>query len=30
MTHIDPALFVACLVALALVLALPMGNEPWI
>lgn len=30
MTHIDPALLVAFLVALALVPASPVGRDPWI
>jgi len=29
MNHIDPTLFVAFLVALALVLAVPVGRGPW-
>ena len=30
MNPIDPFVVVLCLVALALVLAVPMGREPWI
>lgn len=30
MNPIDPSVVALCLVALAIVLALPVGDEPWI
>lgn len=30
MNYTDPTLYIACLLALLIVLATPLGSEPWI